>query len=163
MRSALLQQLPNIFLHYRGLLLDLRVPKSLSDDPAGLKINLPGPVVLMLVGVTVLASVQFEGEFCFGAIEIHNVRAQWVFTTKLVAGKPTITQEAPHPSLHFGRALPQAAGTGDRVHERKINLAVLTWRAREMRPCGTTPSCFHQIADRLTMPGYWSCHCEKRT
>ena len=53
------------------------------------------------------ATIEFEGEFRGGAIEIQNVGAKRVLPTKFVTREISIAQVPPKNAFPFGRVLAQ--------------------------------------------------------
>jgi hypothetical protein len=72
-------------------------------------------VVTLLVGKTMLATIEFNGQFCFLTKEIQTVNAERMLATEFIANEPPITQPVPHeffrPRFLFAK-LPGAFNIG---------------------------------------------------
>jgi hypothetical protein len=89
-----------------GIVLDLIVPKS-NNGPALLFENLgPSPVVGS-GGVSMLASIQLDGQFRFTTGKIDNVRPDYELTCE---SRPILSQPQPQQPFRFGRMIAKRAG-----------------------------------------------------
>jgi hypothetical protein len=76
-----------------------------------------------------LSSIKLNREFCFRTVKIENVIAHWMFSTKLIARKPSISNYTPQPALRYRHDATQSSCLDERIHKKKIYSGKL--RARE--------------------------------
>jgi len=69
----------------------------------------------------VLAAIQFNIQLRFLTKEIQMVNAARMLAAKLVAGKPPVTQPAPHQLFRPGIILAKLAGAGDVGHDGNLS------------------------------------------
>lgn len=86
-----------------------RIPEPQRLDPERLQILFSECIMLLLVGVTVLAAIQFKIQLRLFAKEIQIVDTAGMLAAKLVAAKPTGAQPTPQeffpPRINFAKLL----------------------------------------------------------
>ena len=99
---------------------EMGIPKSHGLDAYGFKKLLAGQVMLQLIRPAVGASVEFDVQRCFEAIEIKDVSANGVLPAKFVGAQTPVAQPTPEELFRPGWIAAQLAGARDFGHGRSV-------------------------------------------
>ena len=99
MRRAFLQRIENHIAHKLFLSSQLPIPEAKLLDPHRSEELCPLGIVSLLVGKTMLPTIEFNREACFYAIEVEEVNPAWMIAAKLVRAEPPVAQPTPHRLL----------------------------------------------------------------
>ncbi len=98
----------------------MRIPKAKRLDAARLQIFLPLSVMSLLMGMTMLTAVQFNGQFCLFAEKIEIIAAQRMLPPEFITAKASVPQPAPYQLFRPGFLLAQLSGICIFGHEQIV-------------------------------------------
>jgi hypothetical protein len=98
-------------------LANLMIPKSEHNDPVASQKFRSRSIANLSGAIVMPTTVQFDRELCGRTIEIQDVTADWMLTSKFVACKISVPQMPPTSVLSVGGLLAQRSGT---IHEESF-------------------------------------------
>ena len=116
------------------------VPEPQRLDAEGREIPLLFRVLRLLLGMPVLAAVQFDGQRCFFAQEIHEPIALRCLSAELVPFEAPVPEPTPYQPLRPCIVTPKAACECDLLHAGSMNGGPLEREVLDLRPPSPRPS-----------------------
>jgi hypothetical protein len=83
----------------------LRIPKPQFLNSFFLQVSTADTIMRLSLRKSMLGSIQFNGQLCFGTEEIQKIFADRILPAKFVFGKTPVAQPSPHQLLSPSRFL----------------------------------------------------------